>query len=244
MKKNFRIGRKIEFKEDKTEITETDLAINDLIIKKINEKYPEHDILAEEKSDMSKNSDYVWVCDPVDGTIAFAHGVPTSVFSIALTYKGESILGAVYDPFMDRLFYAEKGKGAFLNDKKIRVSQRDKIEDCLITLITWKQAKFNITNIYSKLIGTGADVWDVGSSVNDGCLVACGEFDAILFPQHKPHDSAALKVIIEEAGGKVTDLFGEDQKYNSEIKGLLATNGLIHNQLIKMIKDVLNNKVH
>ncbi len=239
MKKSFRMGRVIEFKEDNTEITETDLAINDLVLKRIKEKYPEHNVLAEEGSDIGRKSNFLWVCDPIDGTLAFAHGIPTSVFSLALTKDGEPILGVVYDPWMDRLFCAEKGKGAYLNNKKIRVSKKDEIEGTLITIVCWKEAKFRIEEAYPRLISMGADIMDLGSSVYNGCLVACGEFDAIIFPQDKPHDSAALKILIEEAGGKATNLFGEEQKYNADIKGFLASNGKIHEQLLKIIKQVM-----
>jgi len=239
MRKNFKMDRKIEFKDDNTEITETDLAINDLVLKKIREHYPEHNLLAEEESDMQRKTDFVWVCDPIDGTLAFARGIPTSTFSLALTRNGESILGVVYDPFMDRLYYAEKGKGAYLNDKKINVSKQNKLSESMITLISWKNAPFRVEGLYPKLIKQGVHILDFGSAVYDGCLVASGKFEALIFPQKKPHDSVALKIIIEEAGGKVTSLFGKDQKYNGEISGLLASNGLIHEELVSLIKSEL-----
>ena len=214
MKKNLRLGRKIEFKEDNTEITETDLAINDLVISKINEKYPEHNILSEEGSDMKRKTDFVWVCDPLDGTMAFAHGIPTSMFSLALVNNGEPIMGVAYDPFMNRMFYAEKGKGAYLNKDKINVSKNKEIKDALVSLINWGDAPFKITKLYPKLTELGTDLLSAGSVVYVDCLVACGEFDAVIFPSNKSHDSAAIKIIVEEAGGKVTNLFGEEQRYD------------------------------
>lgn len=241
IKDNFKLNTKINIKEDNSEVTETDIAVNNFVIKSINKKYPEHNILAEEGSSMAKKSDFLWICDPIDGTISFSHGIPTCVFSLALTYKKEPILCAIYDPFLDRMFYAEKGKGAFLNGNKISVSDEADLDDSLIGHCNWKGAKFNTTTVYAPLIEMGADVLDLGSTIYMGVLVACGKFDAVLFPQTSVFEAAALKVLIEEAGGKASDLYGKDQDYTEQIKGFVASNGLVHEQLIELVKRKLND---
>src|SRR3989344_1795821 len=126
MRQNFTLGMKKEWKDDDTPLTKTDLAINQLVLEAVQKKYPEHSYIGEEGNNI-KESEYTWVCDPVDGTIPFSHGYPTFAFSLALTKNGESILGVIYDPIMDRLVHAEKGRGAFLNGKRIAVRKESKI---------------------------------------------------------------------------------------------------------------------
>src|SRR3990167_6073867 len=121
MRKDFTLGMKKEWKKDKTPVTVTDTVINRMVIDAIEKEYPSHSILGEEENKM-KESEYVWVCDPIDGTVPFAHGFPIFAFSLALVKNGAPILGVIYDPMLDRLVYAEKGKGAFLNSKPIKVS--------------------------------------------------------------------------------------------------------------------------
>ena len=110
-------------KKDGSPVTKTDLAINKLVIDRVKKYFPSHGVLGEEQSNYVEKADYVWVCDPVDGTIPFSRGMPTCMFSLGLTFKGKPILGVGYDPFIDRLIFAELGKGAFLNGKKIHVSR-------------------------------------------------------------------------------------------------------------------------
>src|SRR3990167_6089880 len=121
MKQNFSLGMKKEWKEDKTPLTATDIEINAMLLKTCREKYPAYSFIGEEGSELVEG-EYAWVCDPIDGTMPFAHGWPTFVFSLALTKNGESILGVIYDPICDRLLHAEKGGGAFLNGKRIKVN--------------------------------------------------------------------------------------------------------------------------
>jgi len=218
IKSNFRLDTKIDFKEDNSEVTETDIAINKFIIESINKKFPNHNILSEEGSDFSKESDFLWICDPIDGTVAFSHGIPTCIFSLALVHKKEPILCAIYDPFLDRIFYAEKGEGAFLNNEKIKVSNKKDINNSLIGHSNWKNAKFNTKLVYVPLIERGTGMLDLGSIVYMGALVSCGKLDAIIFPQTSVYESAALKILIEEAEGKVSDLYGNDQQYTEQIK--------------------------
>lgn len=241
MKDNFKIGMTKKIKADNTFVTETDLAINTLLIKKVKKEFPEHDILAEEESDMSRKSDYVWVCDPVDGTLPFSHGIPTCVFSLALVYKGQPIVAVVYDPFLDRMFYAEKGKGAFLNNERTFVSKEKDLKKSLIGYAIWKNAKFDIRKTIDRISQEfDRDALRLGSITYVDALVAAGELEAAIFPGISAHDSAAIKLIVEEAGGKVTDLFGNEQRYDRELKGCLASNGLVHKEILSLLKNNSN----
>ena len=116
MKKNFNNDIKIEYKEDRTPVTEIDKNINHYLITQVKKHFPYHDVLGEEESYINGN-DFKWVCDPIDGTSMFTRGIPVSVFSLALVYNGEPIVGVVYDPYQDKMYSAIKGSGAYCNNK-------------------------------------------------------------------------------------------------------------------------------
>ncbi|PIS05093.1 MAG: hypothetical protein COT81_02915 [Candidatus Buchananbacteria bacterium CG10_big_fil_rev_8_21_14_0_10_42_9] len=236
MRENFALGMKKEWKGDGTPLTVTDTTINQIVIDAVRKEFPQHNILAEEGSDMGRDSEYTWVCDPVDGTIPFSHGVPTSTFSLALTKNGEAILGVAYDPFMNRMYFAEKGKGAFLNNEKIKVSQADNFASKIIGLGVWRNSTFTSLPLMGELEDRRAMVVSYLSMVYTGCMVASGEFVATIYVYKFPWDAAALKILVEEAGGKVTSLFGEEQRYDQDINGVLVTNGKVHNELLQLIK--------
>ncbi len=231
MRKNFAIGMKKEWKGDNTPVTVTDKAINKLVIQEIKKNFPEHSILGEEESFLQK-SEYVWVCDPIDGTIPFSHGYPIFMFSLALLKDGAPIAGVLYDPIVKRLFYAEKGRGAFLNDRKIRVSKRKNLKGAVLGVHSKKL--FNLI----KIMRYEHEAYPLSfhCTTYGGALVACGEFVAEIYGADKPWDSAAVKIIVEEAGGKVTDLDGNEQRYDQPIKGCVATNGLLHEKILRDIK--------
>jgi myo-inositol-1(or 4)-monophosphatase len=236
IKKNFTLGMKKEWKDDFSPITETDRAINQLVIESVKKEFPGYGVLAEEGS-MPADSEYVWVCDPVDGTTPFSHGYPTFVFSLALTKNGESILGVIYDPICNRLVIAERGKGAFLNGQKMRVSAETELTKTsfvnldgdykLLGLREWliKDKDCYISTLYACVYG--------------GFLVAAGEFSAQVYEYDKPWDAAAVKIVVEEAGGKVTDLLGQEQRYDQPINGFIAGNAAINGQLVAVASSLL-----
>lgn len=235
MRENFTLGvtgMKKEWKADNTPLTVTDIAINTLVLNAIEKNYPEHSFVGEEGSNI-KESEYTWVCDPVDGTIPFSHGFPTFAFSLALTKNGESIVGVMYDPIMDRLISAEKGKGAHLNGQKISVSSEKAItKQSFVELNTDDR----MTSLRAYLHEKQCYVPCLYTCVYSAMLVATGEFVAAIYPYDKPWDAAAVKVVIEEAGGKVTDLDGNDQRYDGKVKGFVASNGLVHAELIQALQ--------
>ncbi len=228
IRKNFGLAMKKTWKDNDTPVTKTDIAINKKVISQVKKYFPTHGILGEEESYNHKNVEYLWVCDPVDGTIPFSHGVPICTFSLALVKNGKPVVGAVYDPFSDRMFYAEVGKGAYLNNKKISVSKLNLKN----SVLAWEA--FDSMGDLRKQ--TGSLPVTFLSYVYGAMMVASGEFVGALYNWRYAHDAAAVKVIVEEAGGKVTSMFGKEQNYNGKIEGCLATNGIVHNQLLKIIK--------
>jgi myo-inositol-1(or 4)-monophosphatase len=237
MKTGFVLGIEKTIKKDGSPVTKIDLAINNLVINEVKKYFPSHAVLGEEESHFVQGAEYVWVCDPIDGTIPFSRGVPTCMFSLALTHKGVSVLGAAFDPFTNRMFFAEKGKGAFLNNKTISVSRNKVLKRSAVALELWKGMEYPLFGFLEDIIfKKGTEIFDTNSAVYNGCLLAAGQTDGYVFPHYTAHDVAAIKVIVEEAGGKVTDLFGKDQRYDRPVKGCVLSNGLIHKELLKLIK--------
>ena len=237
IRENFVLGMKKEWKSDNSPVTQTDLAINSLLIREIKKYFPNHRILAEEESNLDGDGEYTWVCDPLDGTIPFSHGIPISTFSLALTKNGESILGVVYDPFQDRLYCAEKGKGAYLNNNKICVSKISQLSGAVGEYEMFERAKYNLNKLQQRLVQEDVKLMMMCSVVYPSVLVAAGELAFTIFPHTTAHDGAAVKIIVEEAGGKVTDIFGDEQRYDSEINGFIASNGFLHTKLVELVKE-------
>ncbi len=233
MRQNFTIGMHKEWKEDSSPLTETDLAINDLVVTSVHKNFSDHGILAEEGSYFN-NEEYVWVCDPVDGTNPFSHGYPLFTFSLALTKNGYPVLGLLYDPMLDRLVIAESGGGAFLNDKLISVSDSPSLARSLVALEV-NNPRYN--GLRDKLIYEGCLLTSFACISYSSLLVAIGEFKAAIWYGHSPWDGAAVQIIIEEAGGVCTDIKGCTQRYDREINGIVASNKKIHPRLIEMIKE-------
>lgn len=242
MRANFQLGMHKEWKEDNSPLTATDIAINDLVIKKVAEAYPDHAVLGEEASS-EHSASHLWVVDPVDGTIPFSHGVPTFAFSLALVINGEPQVGVVYDVMSDRLLSGEKGKGAFLNDDPLSVSVAESLKHTVVGVDgPWAGTGATGVNFYDipRLIDqAGAKIIKPSCMVYCGIMVALGEFSAAILNGHFPWDVAALKVIIEEAGGKVTNLRGEEQPYDKETFGAILSNSKVHQQMVAIASQTL-----
>jgi myo-inositol-1(or 4)-monophosphatase len=219
-------------------VTEADHAAEKAIISVINSTYPAHQVLSEEAGELKKESEYKWIIDPIDGTINFAHGIPLNCVSIAVEHRGEITMAAVYNPHLDELFFAEKGKGATLNDQSITVSsQSQTIKACLVTGFPYTY--INLANepleIFERFIRKGVPVRRLGSAAIDLCWVACGRFDGFYEHKLEAWDSAAGYLIVEEAGGKVTDFDGN--KFSPYQHRVLATNGKIHDEMLEIINN-------
>lgn len=228
-----------QLKSDKTIVTKADTEINELVIATLQKQTPTYSVWGEEQSAILEGSPYTWVCDPVDGTQPFSKAIPISTFSLALVDKsGKSVLGVVYDPFQDRLYEAVVNGGAYLNGSKITVSETPQLDNACIDEELWinHQEKVSFDDPKDALNKQGAKVTTLCSAVITGCFVAQGSYDAMMFGQGKPEDIAALSVIVTEAGGKVTDLFGNDQRYDANIRGAIVSNGLIHADLVELMQ--------
>jgi myo-inositol-1(or 4)-monophosphatase len=221
-------------------VTEIDHESEKAIMDIISRNHPDHQILSEESGEHIQDSTYKWIIDPIDGTVNFAHGIPLCCVSIGIEHEGEMLMGAVYNPFMNELFFAQKGYGSTLNDKIIHVSNTEKVlTSCLVTGFpyTYLDAANGPLEIFSKLIRKGIPVRRLGSAAIDLCWVAAGRFDG--FYEHKlsAWDSAAGFLIVEEAGGKVTDF--EGNKYSPYQPHIIATNGKIHDELRQYVNGEL-----
>ena len=237
MRQHFTIGMETKWKADKTPVTIADTEINALVIKVIKDAFPTHGVLGEEASEYETLDEYLWVCDPIDGTIPYSHGIPTSVFSLALVKDGEPILGVVYDPFMDRMFFAQKDEGAFMNEQKINVKKRDNDARAVVDAEWWQNAPYQLPTLFERLSKDNFVVSVPVCIVYSSMMVAVGEFVGAIFCGEGAHDIAAVKIIVEEAGGKVTDLFGNEQKYNQKIKGAIISNGELHDKFIDIVQE-------
>lgn len=221
-------------------VTEADHASEKAIMDVIKESYPDHYILSEEAGEIKMDSEYKWIIDPIDGTVNFANGIPLCCVSIGLEKDGKMLMGAVYSPFLNEFFFAHKGYGATLNDKRIQVSTKPNLmEACLVTGFpyTYLDMPNGPLEIFAKLIRKGIPVRRLGSAAIDLCWVAAGRFDGFYEHKLQAWDSAAGFLMVEEAGGKITDFKGD--YYSPYQPHIVATNGLIHDELLKWI----NNEV-
>ena len=219
-------------------VTEADHASEKAIIDIIRKEYPEHFILSEESGEIVMDSEYKWIIDPIDGTVNFSNGIPLCCVSIGLEKAGEIILGAVYNPLMNEMFFAQKGFGASLNNKKINVSTKTEvIKSCLVTGFpyTYLDMPNGPLQVFERFIRKGVPVRRLGSAAIDLCWVAAGRFDGFYEHDLQAWDTAAGFLIVEEAGGKVTDYKGDH--YSPYQPHLLATNGKIHHEMLEIINN-------
>jgi myo-inositol-1(or 4)-monophosphatase len=217
-------------------VTEADHASEKAIFEVIREVYPDHYILSEEAGEIVQDSTYKWIIDPIDGTVNFANGIPICCVSIAVEWNGKMVMGAVYNPFINEFFFAQSGYGATLNDKKISVSNKTElIKSCLVTGFpyTYLDTPNGPLQVFDKLIRKGVPVRRLGSAAIDLCWVAAGRFDGFYEHKLQAWDSAAGFLIVEEAGGKITDFKGD--YYSPYQPHIIASNGKIHDELLKVV---------
>lgn len=224
-------------------VTQADVACQKAVLKIIQKNFPSHDFLAEEDGLKNTGSDWKWVIDPIDGTTNFAHGMPHFSTSIALAYKNDIVLGGVYDASADELFLARKGKGATLNGKKIRVSHTDKLENALLVTgfpYVRETRMDQLLAAFKQFILSCHDIRRLGSAALDLCWVAAGRFDGYWEDCLNPWDVSAGKLILEEAGGKVTDYAARPwKKLDTFGRQILATNSKIHREMFDIIKETV-----
>jgi myo-inositol-1(or 4)-monophosphatase len=228
----------IEFKTNESNlVTEIDKASEKLITGFIKKNYPSHGILAEEGGETKNTSEFIWVVDPLDGTTNFAHGLPIFSVSIGVQKNGRSVAGVVYDVMQDIVYAAEPGSGAFANGKKITVSKNDKLSrSVLVTGFPYNLAENpeNIFGMFEALTRASRGLRRLGSAAIDFCYVAKGVFDGFWEVSLHPWDICGGKLILEEAGGIVTDFYGNET--DIFCKKILASNRFIHDDMIEILK--------
>lgn len=235
LKQYFNRSFKISSKEGINNlVTEADHKSEEVIFAAIRKNFPDHYILSEETGALAQESNYKWIIDPLDGTVNFANSIPLCCVSIGLEVNGQIEMGAVYNPFMNEFFFAQRGYGATLNGERINVSNKTEvITSCLVTGFpyTYVEQQNGPLDVFARLIRKGVPVRRLGSAALDMCWVAAGRFDGFFEHSLNPWDSAAASLIVEEAGGKITGLKGNP--YDAYEPGVVATNGKIHEELVK-----------
>ena len=232
-----RIG--FTYKGDVDLVTEADRTSEALITERIRAKWPRHDLMGEEGARVESGSDYRWYIDPLDGTTNFAHGFPVFCVSLALEHKGERIAGVVFDPTRDELFAAEKGSGAYLNQRRVRVSQVGNLAECLVGtgFPSHKRHKNPNIHFYHQITLKTHGVRRAGSAALDLASVASGRLDAFWEFNLNPWDTAAGVLLVQEAGGMVTNMSGGPWQLNS--RETLASNGIVHADFVREMDAIL-----
>lgn len=230
-------ARKISFKGAVNLVTDFDKRSQDMIFSFLSSRFPDHDFLAEEGLREQKGSDYRWIIDPIDGTTNYAHNVPIFCVSIALEWKEKIVCGVIHDPMRDETFSAIAGKGAEINGRKIRISSTDDLDKSLLATgfpYDLRESEVNNIDHFVHFATRVQAIRRCGSAALDLCYVACGRFDGFWELKLNPWDIAAGVLIVEEAGGVVTDFRGNVVSIYG--KDILASNGLIHQQMIQVLK--------
>ena len=224
-----------EFKEDKSIVTLADRESEEIIKKIILENFPDHSILGEETGMTANGSEYVWHIDPVDGTRNFANGIPLFAASVALAYRNDVIVGVVYNPATHSLFYAEKGKGTYFNDERIFVSKDDK-DHAIVTVSPGRLdiEKQLLIELYHDLPKVIRSVRNLGCTAIELAYVARGGLEAYINLGLNTYDFAAGVLLVQEAGGKITNLDGSPWKFPNN--HFIASNGVFHDLLIEEVK--------
>jgi len=226
----------VDFKGKKDLVTTIDKQVEDFLVNNILKKYPSHGIFGEETGRTNESSDYIWIIDPIDGTTSFFHQQPFYSISIAVQYKGQTILGAVFAPRMGELFFADNDSGAFLNDKLICVTKTDKLVNCVMgTGFACLRANLSNNSLiyFNKIAPKLRDIRRYGSAAIDLCYVACGRLDGFWEMSLNLYDIAAGAFIVEQAGGKICDFNGNT---DFPAQGIIASNRSIQKDLLANFK--------
>ena len=227
----------IRRKQQNDFVTEVDSAAEDAIISVLKEAYPDHGFLAEESGYHDKDAEYLWIIDPLDGTTNFLHGLPQYCVSIGLAHKGVMAQAVVYDPNRNELFTATKGVGAYLNDRRIRVSKLDKLDGALVGTGFPFKVMDNVDDylrMLKNVMKVTSGVRRPGAAALDLAWVAAGRMDAFWEMGLSPWDMAAGALLVREAGGLMGDLDGEDKYMDSG--RVLATNGKLFSAMLQLLK--------
>ncbi len=232
----------IEYKGEVDLVTKADRESEQLVVNAIKQRWPGHDVIGEEGTNIRQGGEYKWYVDPLDGTTNFAHGYPVFCVSIALEKKGERIAGVVYDPTRREMFAAEKGSGTELNGRKVEVSKTAQLSECIVATGFPSQKRHKNPNIhfYHQITMKTHGVRRAGSAAMDLAYVACGRFDGYWELNLNPWDTAAGVLLVQEAGGIVTDFW--NAPFDIASREVLAGNAAIHPALMAEIQKVMQQR--
>ncbi len=235
---NYEKDHQVDYKGIIDLVTEVDHASEKFLISEITKQFPGHSFLAEESGATASGSEHLWIIDPLDGTVNYAHGVPMFSVSIAYSFRDKVMLGAVYDPMRDEMFSAERGKGSWLNGRKLKTGSVEELQRSLLVTgfpyDSW-HSKPNNFDFFSKLGRMTQGVRRFGSAAIDLSYIAAGRLDGYWEFSLKPWDVAAAGLIAEEAGTKVTNIKGEDDYLNYP-QSIVAANPVLHALLIEQLQ--------
>ena len=223
----------LELKEDDSPVTKADVLVNELVISELEESFPEDGIIGEEKSTADYGMGRKWFCDPIDGTVGFVWGTPTAMFSLSLVVDGKPVLGVVYDAFLNRMYEGVVGGGSFCNGERLKVSEGG-LEKGHVA-VTADVKKIRSFDYIARLQDEGAYVPVFSGAVYKSCLVARGKFEGYVEPGVGAHDMAAVQVIVEEAGGKITSSEGNNLDYSKPFKGAIVSNKKVHDKVVEIV---------
>jgi myo-inositol-1(or 4)-monophosphatase len=231
-----RLGElEVNHKSRKDMVSEADIALEEYLVGRIKEQYPDHAILGEESGSHAGSGGWRWIIDPIDGTTSFVRGQAYYSISVGVEKDGEFVLGAVYAPVLDELFTAEKGGGAFLNGEPISVSNETELVGCIMATgfaCMRYDEKHNNMPYFAKVMPQIADIRRCGSAAVDMCYVACGRFDGFWELNLNIYDLAAGILIAKEAGATISDFSGSPV---SDYKEILCTNGRVHDLMVDVL---------
>lgn len=225
--------------EDPTDyVTKADLEAEKVIVKILTSHFPDHNLIGEEKTNINKKSKFTWVIDPLDGTISFGSGIPYFSVSIGLLKANKPILGVIYIVSFKKMYWAQKGYGAFLNGKLLKVSKKTTLKESVGTLDFGHNVKrqYKLDLYVNKLLSKIGYIYSFGSAVASSALVAEGILD-INVNYGFVWDFVAGAVIVREAGGKVSDFDGNEPDWTKERLNFVASNGLIHDQILEALRE-------
>jgi myo-inositol-1(or 4)-monophosphatase len=222
-------------------VTEADRASEKLVVERLRSHFPSHGIVAEEGGGHDPNAEYCWYVDPLDGTTNFAHSFPAFNVTLGLARAGEMVAGVVFDPIHQEMFTAERGAGAYLNNRRIHVSQIKRMTECLGSSGFPARKRSHNVNIhfYYQMAMASHGVRRTGSAALDLAFVACGRLDLFWEFGLKPWDVAAGSLLVTEAGGRVSDMLGAPHSV-TESDHLLADNGALHAEVLEAFGEVFH----
>ena len=224
----------VKVKPNKSLVAVADIESNKAIIKTIKKYFPNHSILSEETGFEDNKSDYKWIIDPIDGTHNFLHKIPVFGTSIALEYKNEVILGVLHFPILCITAIAEKGKGAFSNGKRLKVSSKKNLEHSFVLCEFAYANRMEKTAFLEKLAHEAIDIRNFGAAIYNLWLIATGKCDGYVILSTHEWDVAAGFLLVEEAGGRITDLEGKRRKLTHD--KFIVSNGKVHRELLGYVK--------